>query len=68
MKKTLEIYKALTKRDFINKQIKNQREVIEKLKEGLSYWETEKKILNFELLIWDKFEKSNDILKQKTGQ
>ena len=55
MKKTKEIHKALKRRKFINSEINNLKEAIERLTRIMNTFEDEKKILNFELHTWDIF-------------
>ena len=55
MEKTKEIHKALKRRKFINSEINNLKEAIERLTRIMNTFEDEKKILNFELHTWDIF-------------
>ena len=60
MEKTKEIHKALNRRKFINSEINNLKEAIERLTRIMNTFEDEKKILNFELHTWDKFSSENE--------
>ncbi len=55
MEKTKEIHKALKRRKFINSEINNLKEAIERLTRIMNTFEDEKNILNFELHTWDIF-------------
>ena len=55
MKKTKEIQKALKRREFVNTEINDIKEAIDRLTKIVNTFEKEKKVLNFELHSWDIF-------------
>ena len=55
MEKTKEIHKALKRRKFVNAEINDIKEAIDRLTKIVNSFENEKKILDFELCSWDKF-------------
>ena len=55
MKKTKEIHKALKRRKFVNAEINDLKEVIDRLTEIVNTFENERKVLDFELYSWDIF-------------
>ena len=55
MEKTKEIQKALKRRKFINSEINDIKEAIDRLTKIVNTFENERKVLDFELHTWDKF-------------
>ena len=55
MEKTKEIQKALKRREFVNTEINDIKEAIDRLTKIVNTFEKEKKVLNFELHSWDIF-------------
>jgi septal ring factor EnvC (AmiA/AmiB activator) len=55
MEKTKEIHKALKRRKFVNAEINDIKEAIDRLTKIVNTFENEKKLLNFELHTWDIF-------------
>ena len=55
MEKTKEIHNALRRRKFINIEIIDTKESIDRLTKIVNDFENEKKLLNFELHSWDIF-------------
>lgn len=55
MKKTKEIHKALKRRKFVQAEINDIKEAIDRLAKIVNGFENEKKILDFELYSWDIF-------------
>jgi len=55
MKKTKEIHKSLKRRIFVNEEINDIKEAIDRLTKIVNTFENEKKILDFELHNWDIF-------------
>ena len=55
MEKTKEIHKALKRRKFLNTEINDIKEAIDRLTKIVNTFENEKKVLNFELHSWDIF-------------
>ena len=55
MEKTKEIHKALKRRKYVNAEISDIKEAIDRLTKIVNTFENEKKVLNFELHSWDTF-------------
>ena len=55
MEKTKEIHKALKRRKFVNAEINDIKEAIDRLTKIVNTFENERKILDFELHSWDIF-------------
>ena len=55
MEKTKEIQKALKRREFVDTEINDIKEAIDRLTKIVNTFENEKKVLNFELHSWDIF-------------
>ena len=55
MKKTKEIHKALKRRKFVNAEINDIKEAIDRLTKIVNTFENERKVLDFELHNWDIF-------------
>lgn len=55
MEKTKEIHKALKRRKYVNAEINDIKEAIDRLTKIVNCFENEKKLLNFELHSWDIF-------------
>ena len=55
MEKTKEIHKALKRRKFVNAEINDIKEAIDRLNKIVNRAENERKILDFELHSWDMF-------------
>lgn len=55
MKKTKEIHKALKRRKFVNTEINDIKEAIDRLTKIVNTFEKERKVLDFELHNWDIF-------------
>ena len=55
MEKTKEIHKALKRRKFINSEIDDIKEAIDRLTKIVNAVENERKVLDFELHSWDIF-------------
>ena len=55
MKKNIEIHNALKRRGYVNAEIIGLNNHIERLTNLKNNFEKEKKILDFELIEWDKF-------------
>ena len=55
MEKTKEIHKALKRRKFVNTEINDVKEAIDRLTKIVNTIENEKKVLDFELHSWDIF-------------
>jgi len=55
MEKTKEIHNALKRRKFVNEEINDIKEAIDRLTKIVNGFEKEKKLLNFELHSWDAF-------------
>ena len=55
MEKTKEIHKALKRREFVNTEINDIKEAIDRLTKIVNTFENEKKVLDFDLHSWDIF-------------
>ena len=55
MEKTKEIHKALKRREFVNTEINDIKEAIDRLTKIVNTFKNEKKVLDFELHSWDIF-------------
>ena len=55
MKKTLEIRRALKRREYLGYEINDLKNELEYLKKKLDNHNEELKKLNYELMIWDDF-------------
>lgn len=55
MKKTKEIHQALKRREFLKSEIIGLKNNIETLNNRLKTFDSEYRLLNFELFDWDKF-------------
>ena len=55
MEKTKEIHKALKRRKFVNTEINDIKEAIDRLTKIVNTFEKERKVLDFELHNWDIF-------------
>ena len=53
IKKTKEIHQSLKRRKFVNEEIQNIKEAIDRLSKIVTTFENEKKVLDFELYTWD---------------
>jgi peptidoglycan hydrolase CwlO-like protein len=55
MKKTLEIRRALKRREYLGDEINDLKKELEYLKKKIDNYNKELKELNYELMIWDDF-------------
>ena len=55
MEKTKEIHRALKRRKFVNSEINDIKEDIDRLTKIVNTFENERKVLDFELHTWDIF-------------
>jgi hypothetical protein len=56
MKKTLEIRRAIKRRNYVKEEINDIKSAIERLQKIADNFDKELKTLNYELMIWDDFE------------
>lgn len=55
MEKTKEIHRALKRRKFVNSEINDIKESIDRLTKIVNTFENERKVLDFELHTWNIF-------------
>lgn len=55
MEKTKEIHRALKRRKFVNSEINDIKEAIDRLTKIVNTFENERKVLDFELHTWNIF-------------